>query len=82
VGGNVDDGDDFFEAFRGSKMRMWSVGINQAIDAAAMDLYLFYSRYSGDYTHCDFASNCGGGNTHTHSAEDLQMVVAGAVIRF
>jgi hypothetical protein len=65
--------------FTGSNVKMWSIGINQAIDAAAMDLYLFYSRYEGDATSCGIG--CGGPLTKS-SADDLQMVVGGAVIRF
>jgi hypothetical protein len=71
--------DSVSNTFLGSNVKMWTIGINQTIDAAAMDLYLFYSRYTGDATQevCDFW--CFG---YKQSAEDLQMIVAGGVIRF
>ena len=50
------------------------------IDAAAMDLYLFYSRYSGDVRHCEEEYGCY--ESHTHDAKDLQLIVGGAIIRF
>ncbi|MCB1506042.1 MAG: porin [Hyphomicrobiaceae bacterium] len=36
--------------FDNSDMRAWGLGINQQIDAAAMDLYLHYRNYDGDST--------------------------------
>jgi hypothetical protein len=67
--------------FSGSNVKMWSIGVNQTIDAAAMDLYLFYSRYSGDATLYESCSElCSEG--YKADAKDLQMVVGGAIIRF
>jgi hypothetical protein len=39
---------------------MWGIGINQAIDAAAMDVYLGYRSYSADAASEDFTAVMGG----------------------
>jgi hypothetical protein len=77
------------DTFSGSKVKVWTIGINQSIDAAAMDLYLFYSRVSGDanqFEDCTSSGTppvitCGAGGGKL-DADNLQMVVGGAVIRF
>jgi predicted porin len=54
-------------------MQMWSIGLNQQVSAAAMDLYLAYFNASAD------VSNAG---VSTATGDDLQAVVTGAKIRF
>src|SRR5690606_33110276 len=39
-----------FGAITRSEVTMWGLGIVQSIDAAAMDLYLGYRNYSGNFT--------------------------------
>jgi predicted porin len=52
----------------GSTMSFWGVGLVQSIDAAAMDMYLFYRNLSSEIESADF--------------QDLTIVGAGAIIRF
>lgn len=59
--------------FERASQDMWSVGINQRIDAAAMDLYLAYYHWDADLT------LVGGANLDT---EAMQAVVTGAKIKF
>jgi predicted porin len=54
----------------GTTVTFWTLGINQSIDAAAMDVYLFYRNLSTDITD--------GGI----GAQDFDMVGTGAIIRF
>ncbi|MGE3876639.1 MAG: porin, partial [Parvibaculaceae bacterium] len=54
----------------GNEMTWWGVGINQTIDAAAMDVYLQYKHFEG--------SILGG----IVDVSDLDMVALGAIIRF
>jgi predicted porin len=54
-----------------SNVKAWSIGVNQTIDAAAMDLYAFYQNYSGDAT-----------GATKFKADDLSMVVVGTMIKF
>jgi len=56
-------------------MRMWGVGLNQSIAAAAMDLYIDYRHY---YDLQGF-STFGGSWT---SFQDVKTVMAGGIIRF
>jgi predicted porin len=56
--------------FDGTTMSFWGLGLTQSIDAAAMDLYLFYRNYSAE-------EQIGG-----FDIEDLTLVGAGAIIRF
>ncbi|HXF53573.1 MAG TPA: porin, partial [Hyphomicrobiaceae bacterium] len=58
--------------YGGETMSYWGLGVVQSIDAAAMDLYLFYRQLSVEVP----TSVLGQG------AEDLSMVGAGAIIRF
>jgi predicted porin len=57
----------------GSELTMYGGGIVQGIDAAAMSLYLYYRHYETDYSLEGVA---------TPGLEDLDMVVAGGIIRF
>ncbi len=58
----------------GAEMTMWGVGINQSIDAAAMDLYIQYRNYD-DISTIDSA----GKKTDFNS---IQMLYAGGMIKF
>ena len=80
--GNVQDGaagrnfGTGFDIINTSDATMWGVGVVQNIDAAAMELYLAYKRFTGEMTGLpagDF------GNT---SVEDFSMVMGGARIKF
>jgi hypothetical protein len=52
---------------------MWGLGVNQNIEAAALDLYVFYRSYGFDVT-----SSTG----QKSSTNDLQMLTAGARLQF
>jgi hypothetical protein len=52
----------------GSTMSFWGLGVVQNIEAAAMDMYLFYRNLSSEIEGADF--------------DDLTLVGAGAIIRF
>jgi len=56
-----------------SEVDMWGFGINQSIDAAAMDVFVAYRNYEADLTTVNGA--VGG-------VEDFQAVLTGAIIRF
>ena len=56
-------------AIGGSEADVWGLGIVQHIDAAAMELYLSYRNYSSDFT-------------YEYNAEDMNIVLGGARIRF
>jgi hypothetical protein len=55
----------------GTTMSFWGLGLTQSIDAAAMDLYLFYRNLSSELP-----------DDATGGIEDLQLIGAGAIIRF
>lgn len=54
----------------GTTISFWGLGLTQSVDAAAMDLYLFYRNYTAEVP-------IGGLDT-----DDLQLIGAGAIIRF
>ena len=60
-----------------SQTTVWGIGLNQAIDAAAMDLYL-------NYQHFDFEGKDSTGATLGAGGgfKDYQQVIAGGIIRF
>jgi hypothetical protein len=64
---------------QGTDVTVWGIGINQSIDAAAMDLYLAYRSYSYDVTIMN-ASNLAV--TKSRSIDDFQAVMVGGIIRF
>ena len=64
----------------GSEIDQWGFGINQKIDAAAMDLYIGYKNYSGEARLS--ANGAQAGSVRAGSIDDFQLVVAGAIIRF
>ena len=53
---------------------MWGVGVNQSLDAAAMDLYLGFRAYAADIR----LEN----GTGAAAVDDLRTLVTGAVVRF
>ena len=58
---------------------MWGIGLNQSVEAAAMDLYISYRQYSFDF----WTSNATGGKAAKGVAlEDMTSVSAGAIIKF
>jgi predicted porin len=57
----------------GTTMTYWGIGLNQNIEAAAMDMYLFYRQLSAEIP---------GVAPGPIPGEDLWMVGAGAIIRF
>jgi hypothetical protein len=63
-----------------SRATLWGIGIVQHVDAAAMELYLSYRRFSAEATTLDtfiiFDS------LNNQSLNDMDVVVAGARIRF
>ena len=65
----------------GSKTTTWGLGIVQAIDAAAMDLFISYRNVDADVTlRMNAAAN---GDLHkTNSLENLQVLNVGAMIKF
>jgi hypothetical protein len=77
--GKVDDG--LALTASSSEATVWGLGVVQHIDAAAMELYLSYRRYSGEAT---FAVEQveGPPATRTLDANDFDAVVGGARIRF
>jgi predicted porin len=69
-------GTDFFGGFvTSSRADVWGLGVVQHIDAAAMELFLSYRRYSAELT-----DDAGG--LHTHQFNDFDVVMSGARIRF
>ena len=58
----------------GSDMSMWGVGINQNIEAAAMDIYLQYRNYNGIETHTAAGV--------TTAYDNIQLIMGGGKINF
>jgi hypothetical protein len=58
-----------------SEANVWGIGIVQHVDAAAMEVFLAYRNYSGEATRA-------GVEERTRDAEDMQVVMGGARIRF
>jgi predicted porin len=71
-GGYVEDGFTAGVAVSSSDFVVISAGINQSIDAAAMDLYVTYYNVTGDVT----------SNSVKYDMKDFNAVMAGAIIRF
>ena len=63
-----------------SETDVWGVGIQQAVDAAAMELYIGYKNYSGEARLS--ATGSSAGSIASRSIDDFQLVIAGARIRF
>jgi hypothetical protein len=58
-----------------SEAEVWGFGVVQHIDAAAMELFLSYRRFSAELT-----DDLGG--AHTHQFNDFDVVMGGARIKF
>lgn len=67
------------EEILASEVQMYGGGIVQGIDAAAMSVYLYYRHYEGAATLVD---NAGAIITDAPGIDDLDVVVAGGIIRF
>ncbi len=61
-----------------SRTTMWGLGLNQSIEAAAMDLYVNYQHYSIDKATIVGAT----GGLNASGIKDFQAVIAGGIIRF
>jgi hypothetical protein len=61
-----------------SETKVWGVGINQAIDAAAADIYLNYRNYAGSVN----TVNAAGAAAANTGFKDFQAVMTGMVIKF
>jgi hypothetical protein len=77
---------DNFVYVSDSRATMWGIGIVQHIDAAAMEVFLSYRRYSADVTGCDtFQAGphppCGPLNG-VAPISDIDIVMGGARVRF
>jgi len=62
-----------------TKTQAWGMGVTQAIDAAAMNLYLGYMNFSTGGTITNLAGTV---SRKTNAIDDMQMVYTGATIRF
>ena len=60
-----------------STLESYGIGVVQGIDAAAMHLYLTYRHYEADITRAD-----GAGGLVNFDADNLDVVMGGAIIRF
>jgi len=67
-------------AVTASDATTWGVGINQTVDAAAMDIFLAYKHFEGDYT----ANAAAAGNqlVGNNGMRDLNMVIMGTRVNF
>ena len=61
-------------SFASARTNMWGIGLNQSIDAAAMDLYVLYHNYNDIHT----TDTAGVGTGY----KDFQAVMSGAIIKF
>jgi hypothetical protein len=65
------------DSVTGSEARVWGIGVVQAVDSAAMDLFLSYRQYSAD-----FDSLPGGAFVGRTDYNDFNVVMGGARIKF
>jgi hypothetical protein len=73
----------------GSRATVWGLGVVQHVDAAAMEIYLAYRRYSARNTGCTDNEVIGGvqqctpeGSPTSTRFNDFDVVMGGARIRF
>jgi hypothetical protein len=66
----------------GSQTKVWSLGVTQNIDAAAMQLYLGYHNYSVDATLMSASSTATNQRARSNPIDDMSLVYTGATIRF
>ncbi|MGD9671015.1 MAG: porin [Hyphomicrobiaceae bacterium] len=64
------------DPYDSAKLRAWGFGINQQIDAAAMDIYLFYRNYDGSNRYDD------GEDVTNRNYKSFQQITAGGRIQF
>jgi hypothetical protein len=64
-----------------STMTVWGFGLNQNIEAAAMDLYLGYRNYSADLTTSNGVAGAGA-RTTAFGVNTFHAGMAGAIIKF
>ena len=69
---NAEDANIVVGTNSSSELDVWGLGVNQAISAAAMDVYLVYKNLSADVVTGGVAANL----------EDIDIVYTGAIIRF
>ena len=62
-----------------SEITSYGAGVVQAIDAAAMSVYLTYRRYEGEVTTNGRSPSTSG---ETYKLDDLDVVMAGGIIKF
>ncbi len=65
---------------KSAESTIWGVGITQDIDAAAMKLYVGYSRSSADFTLIDSTNLTN--QSKSNSVEDIDILYTGATIKF
>ena len=63
----------------GSEIEFWGIGANQAIDAAAMDMYIAYRNFSADVLTSPTGEKAGATRTEI---QDFQQLLVGSIIRF
>jgi hypothetical protein len=61
-----------------SEVKVWGIGINQAIDAAAADFYISARNYSGTVN----TVNAAGVNLNNTGFKDFQALMTGMVVKF
>ena len=65
----------------GTELTSYTLGVVQGLDAAAMQLYLYYRHYEADVT-TKAGSSGNGGAVPDLNLEDLDVVTAGGIIKF
>ena len=66
----------------GSQTKIWSLGVTQNIDAAAMQLYLGYHNYSVDAVLLNQSATATNQRARSNPIDDMSLVFTGATIRF
>jgi hypothetical protein len=66
----------------GSQTTIWSLGVTQNIDAAAMQLYLGYHNYSVDAVLLSQSATATNQRARSNPIDDMSLVYTGATIRF
>jgi len=77
--GDVINGRGVAATIGGAEVRTWGVGIVQAIDAAAMDLYISYRVREADVT---LRRDTNGALYNSRPLEDLSILSVGGMIKF
>jgi hypothetical protein len=66
----------------GSQTKVWSLGVTQKIDAAAMELYLGYHNYSIDAVLLSQSATATNQRRASNPIDDMSLIYTGATIRF